>query len=215
MRNLALAAVTLACLAARSTGAGAEGPSETLNLDDATRARCLGVLRGGLESDEFWPSLHAAEALTLDGQRAEVRALLGPKLPKEADDQRRCGLARELARAGDRARLQVMLDVLASPNPHGHVHACESLFKVREVGDGVLLRRAMARTDSPRLAIMAAAALARWGHPEAPALLRRFVLDEDGETARVAAWVLARTGDRGDLPSLRSGGDRFRDPLTR
>src|SRR5205823_224646 len=134
MRNLALVAVTLACLVARSAGARAEGPMETLDLDEATRARCLGVLRGGLESEEFWPSMHAAEALTLDGRGSEARALLGPKLPKETDDQRRCGLARELARAGDRAPLQVMLDILASPNPHGHVHACESLFKLREVG---------------------------------------------------------------------------------
>src|SRR3954451_6830628 len=189
MRKLALAAVTLACVFGPTALARADGPVEieTLGLDDATRARCLAVLREGLNSDEFWPSMHAAEALTLDDHGAEVRALLGPKLRGEADDQHRCGLARELVRAGDLTRVQVLLDVLASPNPHGHVHACESLFKVREVGDGILLRRALARTDSPRLAIMAAAALARWGHPEAPALLRRFVLDEDGETARIAA----------------------------
>ena len=214
MRKLALAVVTLACVVAPSTRARADGPIEILRLDEATRARCLGVLREGLKSDEFWPSMHAAEALTLDEHGAEVQALLGPKLREEADDQHRCGLARELMRAGDLTRIKVLLDVLASPNPHGHVHACESLFKVREVGDGVLLRHAMARADTPRLAMMAAAALARWGHPEALPLLRRFALDQDETTARVAAWVLARTGDRSDVSSLRSSGERFKDPLT-
>jgi sialidase-1 len=215
MRDLAVAALTFACLVARSVGAWADGPTDTLELDEETRVRCLGELRASVKSGEFWPAMHAAEALTLDGHGAEVGALLGPKLQDETDEQRRCGLARELVRAGDLARMQVMLDILAGPNPYGHVHACESLFKVGEIGDGVLLRRTMARTDAPRSAIMAAAALSRWGNAEALALLRRSIADEDEATARIAAWVLARAGDPSDLPSLRSRGERFKDPLTR
>jgi sialidase-1 len=214
MRNRALAAVVLACLAA---AAPSESESERIDLDEATRERCLGVLREALKSDEFWPAMHAAEALTRDGHGAEVRARIAAMLPAETDDQHRCGLARELVRMGDLARVRVLLDILASPNPHGHIHACESLFKVGEIGDGVLLRRAMARTDVPKLAIMAAAALARWGDPQAVAGLRRFVGDEEATTARDAAWVLARTGDRSDIAALRAGSERFKsaEPLTR
>lgn len=189
--------------------------AEPLDLDEPTRQRCLAVLREALRSDEFWPAMHAAEALSLAGLGAEVRAALEPKLTAETDAQRRCGLARELVRAGDRSRTAVLLDILADADPYGHVHASESLFKVRQLGDGTLLRRAMAKGDQPKLAIMAAAALARWGNPEAPALIRKLAQDPDGETARVAAWVLARVGDAGDLPSLRSGAERFDDPLTR
>src|SRR5262245_17693172 len=111
-----------------------DGPPALLDLDEPTRNRCLGVLRAGLGSDEFWPAMHAAEALTLAGHGAEVRAALAPRLPGEGDDQRRCGLARELVRSGDLAPTRVMIDILAGANPHGHVHACESLFKVWQVG---------------------------------------------------------------------------------
>jgi sialidase-1 len=211
--------IRIAILGAWALALGASARAEErpplLDLDEATRARCLAALRAGLGSDEFWPAMHAAEALSLDGHGDEVRAALAPKLPMETDDQRLCGLARELVRAGDLSRTRVLLDVLAKPDPHGHVHASESLFKVWQVGDGALLRRAFAKDGPPKLTIMAAAALARWGHREAFAKLRALVQDKDGETARTAAWVLARTGDRGDLDALRSGAKRFDEPLTR
>ena len=93
------------------------------------------------QADDFWPAVHAAEALTIGGAGREVLANFGPRLEQETDDQRRCGLARELVRAGDYARLSVLLDVLAKDDAHGHTHAAESLFKVGEVGDGRMLRR--------------------------------------------------------------------------
>lgn len=190
-------------------------PAGTLELSEATRERCLAVLREGLESAEFWPSMHAAEGLTRAGLGKLVRERLGPKVAGEADDQRRCGLARELVRAGDRSQVRVLMEVLAKADPYGHVHACESLFKVGQIGDGERLREAFEKTDQPKLAIMAAAALARWGHPRALGRIREFVTVEDGETARIAAWVLARTGDQSDLEALRAGLRRFTDPLTR
>jgi len=184
-------------------------------LSDAARAGCLKVLRGAMRGDEFWPSMHAAEALTLAGLGAEVRRWIEPRLKTERDDQRRCGLARELVRAGDRAKAVILLDILAGDDPYGHVHACESLYKVNEIGDGRLLRQALAQTEDPRKAVMAAAALGRWGSPAAMALLRRRVKDADPEIARIAAWVLARVGDSRDVPALREGLRRFDDPLTR
>src|SRR5262249_34325650 len=76
-------------------------PSARLEIDEATRTRCVNVLRSGLGSDEFWPSMHAAEGLTSAGQGQDVRRALAPKLTTETDDQKRCGLARELVRAGE------------------------------------------------------------------------------------------------------------------
>ncbi len=195
--------------------ATASARADQLELDEATRGRCLAVLRDGLASAEFWPSMHAAEGLSRAGFGDEVRARLAPKVPAERDDQHRCGLARELVRAGDLSFVGVLCAVLEKADPYGHVHACESLFKVGQIGDGERLRAALGRSDEPKLAIMAAAALARWGNPAALATLREYVGDEDGETARIAAWVLARVGDRSDLAALRTGAKRFDDPLTR
>ncbi len=186
-----------------------------LKLEETTRERCLGILRAGVNSEEFWPAMHAAEALTQAGFPAETRKAISPRLPVETDDQRRCGLARELVRAGDLAHTQIMLDILAGTNSHGHTHACESLFKVWQIGDGRLLRQAMARVDQPKTALMAAAALTRWGNRDALSMIRKYVSDADGDTARIAAWILARVGDRSDIPALREGAQRFSEPLTK
>lgn len=189
--------------------------AETITLDESTRERCLSILRSSVNSSEFWPAMHAAEALTQAGFPEETRRAIMPRLPVEVDDQRRCGLARELVRAGDLAHTQIMLDVLAGANPHGHTHACESLYKVWQIGDGAQLRKTLARFDQPKTGLMAAAALARWGNAEALRVIRAHVGDADGETAKISAWILARVGDKSDIPALREGAKRFTEPLTK
>src|SRR4051812_25773537 len=163
--------------------AWADEPVTRLNLDEATRTRCVSVLRAVLESTDFWSGLHAAEALSLEGFGTEVRGSLAPRLEAETDAKRRCGLARELVRAGDLSFARIMFEILASPDPYAHILACESAFKVWQIGDGELLRKARARVDQPILALMAAAALARWGDRDALALPRKFVHDENGGPA--------------------------------
>ncbi len=88
----------------------------SIRLQDATRVKCYKVLREEIDSDE----LHADEAMTLAGAGEEVRQRLGPRLEKEEDDQRRCGLARELVRAGDRERVAVLFGILAGKETYGH-----------------------------------------------------------------------------------------------
>ncbi|MDP1797043.1 MAG: sialidase family protein [Planctomycetaceae bacterium] len=203
-------------LAVVSFGLSAWGAESTvISLDAATRERCLSILRKGVNSEEFWPAMHAAEALTQAGFPEETRKAIAPRVPVETDDQRRCGLARELVRAGDLAHTQVMLDILAGENPHGHTHACESLYKVWQIGDGWQLRKAMTQVDRPKTAMMAAAALTRWGNAEGLSVIRKFVAHPDGDTARISAWILARLGDASDTPALREGSKRFTEPLTK
>lgn len=185
-----------------------------IKLTPETEARCLEVLREAIRSDEFWPSMHAAEALTLAGKGAEVRMIVEPKLKTEKDDQHRCGLARELVRAGDRSKAAIMFQILAGKDPHGHVHACESLYKVNELGNGVLIREAM-KSDNPKKAMMAAALLCRWGNPEAFQVVRKFLKDPDVQLASTAAWIIARVGDKQDIPALKANLKRTDDPFTR
>ncbi|MCA9078582.1 MAG: exo-alpha-sialidase [Planctomycetaceae bacterium] len=189
--------------------------SRVVTLDAATRDACLSVLRDGLRGDDFWPSMHAAEGLTLGGHGDEVIAYVTSLLATEQDDQRRCGLARELVRAGERHRARVMLDILGGDDPHGHVHAAESLYKVVEIGDGTALRAAFAQSENETLRLMAAAALGRCGNPEAMAFLREMLNHEQPETFRIAAWVLGRIGDESDIPRLKQQLPRCPDDLTR
>ncbi|HRX78035.1 MAG: HEAT repeat domain-containing protein [Planctomycetaceae bacterium] len=188
---------------------------ESFTLSDELQARCLKVLRDGMTSDEFWPSIHAAEGLTLAGHGEEVRAYLEPKLPAEKDDQQRCGLARELVRAGDRDKAQIMLDILAGDDPHGHVHAAESLYKVDEIGDGKAMRKAAKQTENIKLHLMALAALARTGNKKAMKQLRTRLSDDDPETRKLSAWILGRIGDASDIPQIRKNIETAPDAISR
>lgn len=206
--------VAITCLGILfATTACANSPS--IALDTETAMRCLKLLRDSRDLQQFWPAMHAAEALTLAGHGPEVIAFLAPLLESETDGQRRCGLARELVRAGDQTKVRVLLDLLAAEDPYAHVHACESLYKVNQIGDGVLLRQAfLDRSNAPK-AIMAAAALARWGNGDALAYLRGQAATDDPDAAPIAAWVLARVGNATDIPVLRTGEARFDDPMKR
>lgn len=203
----------LFCLAGCATFALAKDDSR-LELSEATRQRCLDILRAGVASDEFWPAMHAAEGLTVAGLGGEVRPRLLKLLETDTDTQHRCGLARELVRAGDLTYTSQMLAILQDPDPYGHTHACESLYKVWQLGDGTAIRQAWKKTGNPKTRVMAAAALARWGNREALEAIRADVADADDDRSRTAAWVLARVGDQSDIERLRNRYPRNADALT-
>lgn len=183
-------------------------------FDGPTRAKAMAVLQAGLASDEFWPAMHAAEALTLAGETARVRRALGPRLPRETDDQRRCGLARELVRAGDANKAAVMIAILATPESNGRIHAAESLYKVGWRGDAeTYLQAAIAEDSNYVLRLMARAALAKHGsgadRERALSALRASLQTErDHNNLRLIAWVLARVGDASDIARIRPLLDR-------
>lgn len=212
-RTTPLIACLIMMLNSLTLSAGEPQPAK-IQLSPETRARCLEVLREGIRSDEFWPSMHAAEALTLAGKGAEVRTIVEPKLKTEKDDQHRCGLARELVRAGDRSKAAIMFQILAGKDPHGHVHACESLYKVNELGDGTLIREAM-KSENPKKAMMAAALLCRWGNADAYQVVRKYLKDPDVGIAATAAWIIARVGDQQDIPALKANLKRTDDAFQR
>lgn len=191
---------------------------DTWKLDPEIRTKCLTVLRGGLQSDEFWPAMHAAEALTVGGQQQEVQEFLAPKLKTEKDDQRRCGIARELVRSGDLAKSEVMIKILQKEDPHGHVHAAESLYKVGWKGSSAPLVDAFTETDDIRLKIMAASALAKFEKGGQGKVAIEFLRDtlgqeEDPTIFRLPAWVLSRIGDKSDRDLIRSRLKDADDPL--
>ncbi len=177
-------------------------------LTSELRDRCLDVLRRGLKSigdkpEGFWPAMHAAEALTLAGQGAEVVALLKERLPNETDHQRRCGLAREIVRTGKREPLDVLFNTLANEQSNGRVHAAESLYKIGELRDSKLMRAAFEQKENIRLQLMAAAALGRQGDEAAMKRLRKMLGSEDREIRKICGWVLGLIGDASDVEPLK------------
>jgi sialidase-1 len=191
------------------------GADMTYNLPAGVRGKCLQQLRTALVGTEFWPAMHAAEALTLAGQPAEVRSALEPQLATEHDDQHRCGLARELVRADRLSRVSVLVAVLGKQDAYGHTHAAESLYKIGQAGDPRLLRRAVQQTENPKLQLMAAAALTRSGDGAQLGLIRSKLTDSRPEVRQVAAWLLARLGDPRDIGPLAEAASREKEPVAR
>ncbi len=187
---------------------------KTVDLDPATKEKCLAVLRAGLHGEDFWPSIHAAEGLTLGGYGEEVIPVLEPKLQAVTDDQMLCGVSRELVRAGETDKAQVMLNILEKPDQYGHTHAAESLFKVDQVGDKTGLRRAFEKGETIKLRLMAAAALARDGDQEMMAFIRENLQQSENEEGfQIAAWILGRIGGKQDIPHMRARIPDTDDPL--
>jgi len=183
-----------------------------LAAGDDVRDRALATLRAGFASEEFWPSMHAAEGLSAARHQHDVSEKLAKRLAHETDDQHRCGLARELVRAGDRSYVTVLLGILTDEQSNGRVHAAESLFKVSEIGDGVKLRAAMAQ-DDPHRSLMAAAALARCGSPVALAYIRKQRHHKDSDVRAIVPWILRQVGDASDIAPLHEMAEHENNPL--
>lgn len=211
-----LLGLTLMLAPAVCTPVRAEAPApKTVAITADERARCLAILRTGLASDEFWPSMHAAEALTLAGRGSDVIASLKGKLPQETNDQRRCGLVRELVRAGDAAPLPVLWATLNDTKSNGRIHAAESLYKLGVPAEGPALAEAFSQDEIVQLKLMSAAALARLGSRSALESLRTQFGSDDKLVRNTVCFALARLGTADDLPMLRRQLERETDPLAR
>ena len=190
-----------------------ESAGKAAAMDATLRERCLAVLRAGLTSEEFWPAMHAAEALSLAGEGKEVLASLAKR--KAADDQQACGLAREAVRAGDKSKTAELLAILVKPGSIGHTHAAESLYKVSQTGDGAGLKAALAQDADLKLQLMAAAALARGGNPSALEMVRRYVKHDDLEARKAAIWIIGQIGAKSDAAAVRAAMAAEKDELTK
>ena len=201
--------------ALKFSDADSSSSPSTSRISGDLEERCLKILKAGLHGEDFWPAIHAAEGLTLGQQQKTVINFLSPKLDQESDLQKRCGLARELVRAGDRKHVAEMIRILEHKDSHGHVHAAESLYKVHGCGDGRALERAWKTSDNMILRLMAAAALTRSGRGDALGFVRQQLANPDHKIARIAAWIVARVGDQTDVARLRRTAGPIRDPLSR
>lgn len=190
-----------------------------MTLSPETKTHCLQILREALgvtAEDEFWFGMHAAEALTIAGYGDEVRLAIEPKLKTEKDGQHRCGIARELVRAGDREKISILLEELSRPEPYALTHAAESLYKVFEIGDEAIMRKRFTEGDNIKLRLMAAAALARKVNEKSAFVFIREARDgDDLDGVQISAWILGAIGDSQDIEPIRRRLGDITDPMIR
>ncbi len=184
-------------------------------IEDSIKTKCYNILLKELKNnneDDFWISIHAAEALTLAGKSDIVKSELEKKLITQKDARKICGIAREFVRAGDKSKVKLIVDILKNPkSSYAHIHACESLFKVNVIGSEKLLLKAMNQNEDINKKLFAAAALGRHGNLEAMKIIRENLnSDKPGFSSR-AAWILARIGDSSDISDLKKALVKFKN----
>ena len=128
----------------------------TANMHD----KCMEVLREGLHSNEFWPSVIASEGLIRAGYGFEAMSVLEKKLEQETGDVYRTGLARALVRSGNRNGVVLLQDILLSGDQTAKIEAVKSMFYVADVADESLLREVYNESRNDALHIYTAGVLA-------------------------------------------------------
>lgn len=179
-------------------------PVNAFKLDHVVHDKAISILRQGINDKDFWPSLHAAEALTEAGLADEVKERLQIRLIGENDDSRRAGIARELVRAGDISKVEILAAILRKNDPSSRIGAAEGLYKISEIGDQNAMDRAFNSKDDVILHLMAAGALVKAGNKEALQAIRRTYATGDSDAIRIGSWLLGRLGNEDDIQLLRS-----------
>lgn len=134
-------------------------PPGSYLLTGNVHQRCLDILRDGLQSDAFWPSIHAAEALIGINYGFEVKPLLLSRREEETDLRRIAGYARALITTGHERSLLDLQDILLSDDTEAKILAAEAMFRTRTIGDVTILEQAMEAQNNGRLRVFAAATL--------------------------------------------------------
>lgn len=178
-------------------------PPSSYLLTGNIHQQCLAVLREGVQGDEFWPSIHAAEALIREDYAFEATPIITERLGKERDRRRVAGYARALAAADANQSVVALQDILLSDDLEARILAAEAMFKTGLVGDPVILEQATDPSNNGRLRVFAAATLTVTDRANMRDIVRE-ALDSDDPAARyIAADVIPIIGSlEEDVPTL-------------
>ncbi len=165
--------------------------------------QCLVILREGLHSNEFWPSIHAAEALIDADYTFEVQPVLIQRLKSERDRRRIAGYSRALIRTGSNQAIVDLQDILLSDDAEAKVLAAEALFRTGSIGDPAILEQALDSKRNGRLRVYAAAVLTITDRGNMRDIIREALAGDDPAARYIAADVIPVLGNmEEDLPTL-------------
>ncbi len=172
------------------------------NCELTVYQHCLYILRENLLASEIVLAIHAAEGLTETGYGCEVRDAFLPRFLKESSDRNQCLLARELVRAGDKDKVDVLILALERTEDALQVVAAESLFKLRHIVDEDIARRVHANASNAKLKLHISAILACQGDRKSLDRIKEDLFSEVVDARMIAAWILTRIGSHLDVSLL-------------
>ena len=121
--------------------------------------KCTSTLREALNSDEFWPSIHAAEALIDAGYGFDAVPVLREKLDKETQPVYQAGLAKALLRGGQKEAIVILQDIILGQDEAAREEAVRGMFHIATVADTSIINDAIRSSSNPVLHIYASALL--------------------------------------------------------
>ena len=121
--------------------------------------KCIATLREALKSDEFWPSVHAAEGLIDAGYSFDAVPVLIEKLASETQSVYRAGLASALIRSGQKEAITILQDILLGSDEIAKEEAVKGMFHLATVADTSVVQHVVRSTGNQVLSIYASALL--------------------------------------------------------
>ncbi len=188
------------CMAGCKT---ANVPPSSYLLTGNTHQQCLNVLREGVKGDEFWPSIHAAEALIKEDYAFEATPLLTTRMGAERDRRKIAGYARALATTDYNQSVVALQDILLSDDLEARILAAEAMFRTGIIGDPVILEQLTDPSINGRLRVFAAAALTVSDLADMREVIREALRGNDPAARYIAADVIPIVGTlEDDVPTL-------------
>lgn len=178
-------------------------PPSSFLLTGNVHQQCIEILREGVQGDEFWPSIHAAEALIREDYGFEATPLLRERMGREQDRRRIAGYARALAAVDQNQSVVALQDILLSDDIEARILAAEAMFRTGIVGDPAILEQATDPSQNGRLRVFAAATLTVTDQADLRTVVREALDSNDPAARYIAADVIPIIGNlEDDAPTL-------------
>ncbi|MBX2822179.1 MAG: hypothetical protein KTR29_20965 [Rhodothermaceae bacterium] len=117
--------------------------------------KSLQILREGLHSDEFMPSVYAAEAMIDAGYGFEAIPVLREKLKKEGVDVYRARIARALVKGRQQDGVILLQDIILGNDEEAQIESLKGLFYEAYVADTSIVGNVIRSTDNNAIKLYA------------------------------------------------------------
>lgn len=172
----------------------AKVPQPAYLITGNTHTRCIQILKEGLQSNEYWPSIYAAEALIQANFEFDAQPVLESRLQNEVDSRRQAGYLRALLPLAPNGSLIQLQNIVLGSDPAASVLAAEAMFYYGRIGDPGILDQIVQNTTNGRLKVYLAAALTRADRANFRDLIREELSGNNPANRYTAADVIPLLG---------------------
>ena len=167
-------------------------PSNLLRANHFDKS--LQILREGLHSDEFMPSVYAAEAMIDAGYGFEAIPVIREKLKKEGVDVYRAGLGRALVKGRQQDGIILLQDIMLGNDEEAQTESLKGLFYEVSVADTSIVGNVIRSTENNAIKLYAQGLLHITEKEKHADEIRAGLTDSDPRARIAAADIISFIG---------------------